>query len=60
MSNGAPVAGYLKQKSSPNVALMASTAGLGLATFGFASATTFWQLLVARAAQGAASAAVFV
>lgn len=37
---------------------MLSTAGLGLATFVFAGATTFPQLLFARGAQGAASAAV--
>ena len=54
----APVAGVLTSKTSPNVALLLSTVGLGLATAVFAEATTFWQLLFARGAQGAASAAV--
>lgn len=54
----APVAGILTSKTSPNVALLLSTVGLGLATAVFAEATTFWQLLFARGAQGAASAAV--
>uniref|UniRef100_A0A7S0B0Z6 Major facilitator superfamily (MFS) profile domain-containing protein n=1 Tax=Minutocellus polymorphus TaxID=265543 RepID=A0A7S0B0Z6_9STRA len=54
----APVAGILTSKTSPNVALLLSTVGLGLATAVFAEATTFWQLLLARGAQGAASAAV--
>lgn len=54
----APLAGILTSKTSSNVALMLSTAGLGLATFVFAEATTFRQLLMARGAQGAASAAV--
>ena len=54
----APIAGLLTARTSPNAALALSTAGLGLATFVFAEATTFRQLLVARGAQGAASAAV--
>jgi DHA1 family solute carrier family 18 vesicular amine transporter 1/2 len=54
----APLAGILTAKTSPNVALVVSTVGLGLATFVFAGATTFRQLLFARAAQGVASAAV--
>ena len=54
----APLAGILTSKASSNVALMLSTAGFGLATFVFADATTFRQLLLARGAQGAASAAV--
>lgn len=54
----APLAGILTSKTSANTALILSTVGLGLATFVFAEATTFWQLLVARGAQGAASAAV--
>mmetsp|Transcript_30955 Transcript_30955/g.69922 ORF Transcript_30955/g.69922 Transcript_30955/m.69922 type:complete len:374 (+) Transcript_30955:369-1490(+) len=54
----APIAGVLTSKTSSNTALIASTAGLGAATFVFAEATTFWQLLLARGAQGAASAAV--
>lgn len=54
----APLAGLLTSKTSSNVALMLSTAGLGLATFVFAEAKTFRQLLMARGAQGAASAAV--
>ena len=53
----APLAGILTSKTSANTALILSTVGLGLATFVFAEATTFWQLLVARGAQGAASAA---
>lgn len=51
----APLAAVLTSKTSANTALIASTAGLGLATFVFAEATTFRQLLLA---QGAASAAV--
>jgi len=54
----APVAGVLTSKTSANAALIASTAGLGLATLVFSEATTFRQLLLARGAQGAASAAV--
>lgn len=54
----APIAGILTSKTSPNTALISSTLGLGLATFVFAEATTFWQLLAARGAQGFASAAV--
>ena len=54
----APVAGVLTSKTSAHTALISSTIGLGLATFVFAEATTFWQLLVARGTQGAASAAV--
>ena len=54
----APIAGILTSKTSANTALILSTVGLGLATFVFAEATTFWQLLLARGAQGAASAAV--
>ena len=54
----APIAGVLTSKTSSNTALIASTAGLGAATFVFAEATTFWQLLLARGAQGAAPAAV--
>ena len=54
----APIAGILTSKTSANTALTLSTVGLGLATFVFAEATTFWQLLLARGAQGAASAAV--
>ncbi|EED90449.1 hypothetical protein THAPSDRAFT_263542, partial [Thalassiosira pseudonana CCMP1335] len=54
----APIAGILTSKTSPNTALISSTLGLGLATFVFAEATTFWQLLAARGAQGVASAAV--
>lgn len=54
----APIAGVLTSRTSANSALILSTAGLGLATFVFAEATTFWQLLLARGAQGAASAAV--
>jgi DHA1 family solute carrier family 18 vesicular amine transporter 1/2 len=40
------------------MALISSILGLGIATFVFAEATSFWQLLLARGAQGAASAAV--
>eukprot|EP00579_Thalassiosira_antarctica_P016928 CAMPEP_0201937464 /NCGR_PEP_ID=MMETSP0903-20130614/39547_1 /ASSEMBLY_ACC=CAM_ASM_000552 /TAXON_ID=420261 /ORGANISM="Thalassiosira antarctica, Strain CCMP982" /LENGTH=491 /DNA_ID=CAMNT_0048478453 /DNA_START=77 /DNA_END=1552 /DNA_ORIENTATION=+ len=54
----APLAAILTSKTSANTALIVSTVGLGLATFVFAEATTFWQLLLARGAQGAASAAV--
>lgn len=54
----APFAGVLCSKFSPHVALISSILGLGVATFVFAEATTFWQLLLARGAQGAASAAV--
>jgi len=54
----APFAGVLCSKFSPQVALISSILGLGLATFVFAEADTFWQLLLARGAQGAASAAV--
>ncbi|KAL7536844.1 hypothetical protein ACHAXR_007431 [Thalassiosira sp. AJA248-18] len=54
----APIAGILTSKTSANTALITSTVGLGLATFVFAEATTFRQLLIARGAQGAASAAV--
>jgi DHA1 family solute carrier family 18 vesicular amine transporter 1/2 len=54
----APFAGVLCTKFSPHVALITSIVGLGLATIVFAEATTFWQLLFARGAQGAASAAV--
>jgi len=54
----APIAGILTSKTSANAALILSTVGLGLATFVFAEATTFRQLLIARGAQGAASAAV--
>lgn len=54
----APIAGLLTARTSPNAALALSTTGLGLATFVFAEATTFWQLLLARGAQGVASAAV--
>ena len=54
----APIAGVLTSKTSANTALISSTVGLGLATFVFAEATTFWHLLLARGAQGAASAAV--
>lgn len=54
----APLAGVLTSKTSSKVALILSTAGLGMATFVFAEAKTFCQLLVARGAQGAASAAV--
>jgi len=54
----APIAGILTSKTSANAALILSTAGLGLATFVFAEATTFCQLMLARGAQGAASAAV--
>lgn len=54
----APIAGYLTSRTSANAALISSTAGLGLATFVFAEATTFRQLMIARGAQGAASAAV--
>ncbi|KAL7454303.1 hypothetical protein ACHAWC_007774 [Mediolabrus comicus] len=54
----APFAGVLCSKFSPHVALISSILGLGIATFVFAEATTFWQLLLARGAQGAASAAV--
>jgi MFS family permease len=48
----------LTSNTSAHTALISSTIGLGLATFVFAEATTFWQLLVARGTQGAASAAV--
>ncbi|KAL7548011.1 hypothetical protein ACHAWF_011293 [Thalassiosira exigua] len=54
----APVAGWIASRTSAQAALIASTAGLGLATFVFAEATTFRQLMLARGAQGAASAAV--
>mmetsp|Transcript_26104 Transcript_26104/g.40154 ORF Transcript_26104/g.40154 Transcript_26104/m.40154 type:complete len:489 (+) Transcript_26104:211-1677(+) len=54
----APFAGVLCSKFSPHVALISSILGLGVATFVFAEAKTFWQLLLARGAQGAASAAV--
>ncbi len=54
----APFAGVLCSKFSPHVALISSILGLGVATFVFAEARTFWQLLLARGAQGAASAAV--
>jgi DHA1 family solute carrier family 18 vesicular amine transporter 1/2 len=54
----APFAGVLCTKFSPQVALISSIVGLGLATIVFAEATTFYQLLLARGAQGAASAAV--
>lgn len=54
----APIAGILTTKTSANLMLILSTVGLGLATFVFAEATTFHQLLIARGAQGAASAAV--
>ena len=54
----APFAGVLCSKFSPHMALTSSILGLGVATFVFAEATTFWQLLLARGAQGAASAAV--
>jgi DHA1 family solute carrier family 18 vesicular amine transporter 1/2 len=54
----APFAAILTSKTSPNVALLVSTIGLGLATLLFAEGTTFIQLLIARAFQGAASAAV--
>ena len=39
----APVAGVLTSKTSAHTALISSTIGLGLATFVFAEATTFWQ-----------------
>jgi hypothetical protein len=48
----APLAGILTARTSPNAALILSTAGLGLATFVFAEAKTFPQLLLARGAQG--------
>jgi DHA1 family solute carrier family 18 vesicular amine transporter 1/2 len=54
----APFAAILTSKTSPNIALLVSTIGLGLATLLFAEGTTFIQLLIARASQGAASAAV--
>ncbi|KAL7433243.1 hypothetical protein ACHAXH_003320 [Discostella pseudostelligera] len=54
----APIAGILTTKTSANLMLILSTIGLGLATLVFAEATTFHQLLIARGAQGAASAAV--
>ena len=54
----APFAGVLCSKFSPQVALISSILGLGVATVVFAEANTFWQLLLARGAQGAASAAV--
>jgi MFS transporter, DHA1 family, solute carrier family 18 (vesicular amine transporter), member 1/2 len=54
----APLGDTLTAKTSPHASLLLSTTLLGLATFGFGMATTFRQLLVARAAQGAASAAV--
>lgn len=53
----APLAGMLTARTSAAAALLLSTVALGLATFGFASATTFRQLLLARSCQGAASAA---
>jgi MFS transporter, DHA1 family, solute carrier family 18 (vesicular amine transporter), member 1/2 len=55
----APIAGILTARlQSPALTLSLSTAALGVATLVFAEATTFRQLLVARGAQGAASAAV--
>lgn len=54
----APLAGWLTARTSSNVALALSTAGLAFATFIFAEATTFKSLLFARSCQGAASAAV--
>jgi MFS transporter, DHA1 family, solute carrier family 18 (vesicular amine transporter), member 1/2 len=55
----APVAGILTARlQSPILTLSLSTAALGMATLVFAEATTFRQLLLARGAQGAASAAV--
>ena len=54
----APLAGVLVSRTSSHRALFLSTAALGAATLLFSQATTFAQLLVARAAQGAASAAV--
>lgn len=53
----APLAGMLTARTSAAAALLLSTVALGLATFGFADATTFRQLLLARSCQGAASAA---
>ena len=55
---GAPVAGWLTQVVGCQVALTASTVGLGVATLVFAQATSFPSLLIARSCQGAASAAV--
>ncbi|KAL3795934.1 hypothetical protein HJC23_002205 [Cyclotella cryptica] len=54
----APIASVLTSRTSAQTALISSTIGLGIATFVFAEATTFWQLLLARGTQGAASAAV--
>lgn len=54
----APIASVLTSRTSAHTALISSTIGLGIATFVFAEATTFWQLLLARGTQGAASAAV--
>lgn len=54
----APLAGILVARTSAQRALFLSTAALGGATLVFSQATTFTQLLIARAAQGAASAAV--
>uniref|UniRef100_A0A7S4MS80 Major facilitator superfamily (MFS) profile domain-containing protein n=1 Tax=Odontella aurita TaxID=265563 RepID=A0A7S4MS80_9STRA len=53
----APLAGMLTARTSAAAALLLSTVALGLATFVFADATTFGQLLFARSCQGAASAA---
>eukprot|EP00977_Amphora_coffeiformis_P000339 scaffold96_cov172-Amphora_coffeaeformis.AAC.3 len=55
---GAPIAGHVTQIVGGQVALTASTMGLGLATLVFAQATSYTSLLVARSLQGAASAAV--
>ena len=54
----APLAGILTAQTSSHTSLLLSTAGLAMATLVFANAQTFSQLLIARGAQGAASAAV--
>ena len=54
----APLAGVLTQSCSSHTALLISTVGLGIATMIFAEGTTFRSLLLARGAQGAASAAI--
>jgi DHA1 family solute carrier family 18 vesicular amine transporter 1/2 len=53
----APLAGIWTARTSPTMALLGSTIGLGVATLVFADATSFRQLMVARGCQGAASAA---
>ncbi|KAL7465583.1 hypothetical protein ACHAXS_006083 [Conticribra weissflogii] len=54
----APLAGALTARTSSRLSLLLSLLGLAAATLLFADAATFRRLLLARAAQGAASAAV--